>query len=359
MKCKTLSTLLKRLFAVLLLMGIFSYSFAQNCTPQGDELTYGNNNVWIGYVYQETNLTNYKGFINKGGVSGVFDESFVAQNGTMNTNGCSISTKQFSTRLLLKKSFAGGTFSITAGASGGYRLSLDGGTTWAINHWTNQPYNTTHYSVYLKGNYNFVLEYFITGNENRVSFSISTGLLPLSLKNWSASLQSAGQVRLSWVADAVIEFDHFILQRSINGKYFFAIQSIQNKNNTNNISYAYEYLDKEVPEGVVYYRLVMVDKDGTLRNSVIQTISSKSTAAFTVFPTIIQNNQVGIKTTTAITNGKVELITLNGQPVQSEKWPEGSFSITVKLNTVITHGTYFIKITDDKKVFEIKKIIIQ
>ena len=358
MKHENGSRFLKHLLVLIALVSINFICLSQSCTPQGDQVTYGSNNVWIGYMYQETNLTNYKGFTNRGGLSGTFDETLAGANGTIATNGCYISTKQFSARFLLKKPFSAGTYTIIVGAAGGYRFSLDGGTTWAINNWVDQAYNTTNHSVYLKGTYNLVLEYFVTGANNRSSFSVSTGLLPLSIKKWSANIQSPGKVRLSWVTDAVIDFDHFIIQRSINATQFINIATVENKNDNNNISYPYEYIDKEVPEGVSYYRLVMVDKDGTLRNSDIQSISTKSDGALTVFPTIVENRQLRIRSNKPIMNGRIELVSLFGQVVQTINWTNDSFSQNIIINNTVTPGNYLLKVSDAKGMIELKKIII-
>jgi len=54
---------------------------AQACTPQGDQTTYGTNNVWIGYAYQGQSFNTYKGYVTEGiAASPNFDESFGGKN---------------------------------------------------------------------------------------------------------------------------------------------------------------------------------------------------------------------------------------------------------------------------------------
>lgn len=148
---------------------------AQACaTAQGNQTTYGTNNVWIGYVYTGQNFNNYQGYVTEGtAASPNFNEGFGGGGVTYNTNGCSITTDNFSVRYRLTQTFANSNYTITVGGDDGFRLSLDGGATWAINMWQDQSYTTSTYTVALNGSYNMVLEYYQNGGANQVSFNIT------------------------------------------------------------------------------------------------------------------------------------------------------------------------------------------
>ena len=164
---------MKQIFTLALACIIFTQtSFAQTCTPLGDQATYGTSDSWIGYVYDNMDLTNYKGYVNEG-VAGNpnFDQSFGGDNVTYATNGCSINTTTFSVRYKLRKTFATSNYQIVVGGDDGYRLSFDGGATWAINKWVNQSYTSTTLSINLGGTYDVVLEYYEDGGSNRISFT--------------------------------------------------------------------------------------------------------------------------------------------------------------------------------------------
>ncbi len=150
-------------------------AFSQGCTPQGNQTTYGTNNVWIGYVYDNANLTNYRGYVNQGNSSNPnFDQNFGGDNVSYPTNGCPVMTETFSVRYRLTKYFAPGNYQFVVGADDGYRLSLDGGSTWVINNWTDHSYTTTTYNATLSGTYNMVLEFYENGGANRISFNLTT-----------------------------------------------------------------------------------------------------------------------------------------------------------------------------------------
>ena len=164
----------KFLLIQLLITGYTVAGFSQPCRPLGNENAYGTNNVWIGYAYDNTNFTSYRGYVNEGtAASPNFDQSFGGDDVTYITNDCSLLTSTFSMRYKLKKTFSSGAYTFTVGGDDGYRLSLDGGSTWVINNWADQSYTVSTYTISLNGTYNMVLEYYENGGQNRVSFSVA------------------------------------------------------------------------------------------------------------------------------------------------------------------------------------------
>lgn len=55
----------KTIFLGILMLFLKLHAMSQACTPMGDEVSYGTGNNWIGYVYDNSNLTNYKGYVNE------------------------------------------------------------------------------------------------------------------------------------------------------------------------------------------------------------------------------------------------------------------------------------------------------
>lgn len=153
---------------------INSQLLAQPCTPQGTPTVYGTNNVWIGYVYDNIDFTNYRGYVNQGNSSSLnFDQNFGGDDVTYTTNGCSIQTSTFSVRYRLNKTFTSGTYQFVVGGDDGYRLSFDGGATWAVNNWGDHGYTTTTHTTALNGNIDMVLEFYENGGANRISIAMT------------------------------------------------------------------------------------------------------------------------------------------------------------------------------------------
>lgn len=144
---------------------------------QGDQVSYGTNNRWIGYVYDNMNFTGYRSYMNEG-TSGdpSFDQHFGS--GLLNvftTNGCIVESETFSVRYKLRKTFGAGNYQFTVGGDDGYRFSIDGGATWLINAWNDHPFQTSTVTIYLDGTYDMVLEYYENGSDNRVYFKLEQG----------------------------------------------------------------------------------------------------------------------------------------------------------------------------------------
>ncbi len=159
---------------------------------------YGTNNVWIGYVYDNSNLTNYRGYVTEGNSSSPnFDQSFGGDDVSYATNGCPVQTSTFSVRYRLTKSFTSGNYQFVVGGDDGFRLSFDGGSTWAINRWNDQGYTTETYTVGLNGTYNMVLEYYENGGANRISFSVTS----ICMGSGSTATYGAGNVWNGYVYD--------------------------------------------------------------------------------------------------------------------------------------------------------------
>ncbi len=159
--------------AYLALFAVFSNAANAQCpTAPGDQTTYGDD-VWIGYVY--TGLTSganaftttYRGYVTQ---AAIFNSN-IGSAPITGANLCGSYSNQFAIRYKMSKYFAAGNYTIVVGGDDGYRLSVDGGTTWAINNWTDHSYATTTQTLSLSGLTNLVLEYYEQGGDSQVSFA--------------------------------------------------------------------------------------------------------------------------------------------------------------------------------------------
>ena len=338
-----------------------SFNMVYNCTGSGDPTLYGANNVWIGHLYQGVNFDTYKGSVTEGtSMDPNFDESFGTANGQYNTNSCFVITENFSARYRLQQNLPAGDYLITVGGDDGYRLSLDGGATWVIDNWNGHSYVTTTYNAPLSGPQSMVLEYFENGGDNRVSFSMSANLLPVTLSNWSASALSGNQALLKWTATNSVNFDHYTVQRSTDGQSFQEIQTIA-ASTTGGNRQEYSYTDQFNYSGAVYYRLAMVDIDGKINYSSIASLSfSSSQTTAHIYPTIVENGSVFVEAPASIRQAKLELFDMNGRKLQEKNWPilEGRQQVTVSSNgSQLPAGAYLARLSNGQSTL-VKQIIL-
>ena len=206
MKIKKQMIMKKFLLFIILVFGYMIPSYSQWCTPAGDETTYGTGNVWIGYAYNNTDFSGYKGYITEGvAASPNFDNDFGGDIGFFGTNGCPVARSSFSVRFKLTKTFANGSYTFTVGGDDGFRLSLDGGATWVINEWSGHSYLTQTYTTTLNGTYNMVLEYYENTGANRVSFAVAANCNGTE----NTSIYGTGNIWNGYVYDG-INFDTYM-----------------------------------------------------------------------------------------------------------------------------------------------------
>ncbi|PWT99743.1 MAG: hypothetical protein C5B52_10115 [Bacteroidetes bacterium] len=325
-----------------------SFNIATACLGTENQNTSGTNNVWKGYVYTGTNFGFYKGLVTEGSAASPnFDESFGGDVVSYTTSACTITTENFSVRYRLQKNFASATYIFTVGGDDGYRLSLDGGTTWVINKWNDQSYNTTSYSVALNGNINMVLEYYENAGGNRVSFAVANATLPVKLSSFSASLQ-AQTVTLNWTTSAEQNTDYFEVQRSDNGRDYANIGKIKSKafNGNSILPLFYSYIDPTPLISQSFYRLIVHDLDGTLSYSNIVNINSNpSPGSFKIYPTIVDNKTIFVESGAEIKQSLFIIFDMNGRKLQEkslgnlQKGQKLSISID---NDVLAGGTYIV-----------------
>jgi len=344
-----------------------SFNISQICTGTEDQGIYGTNNVWKGYIYQGMNFDMYKGLVTEGATgSPAFNENFGntgnSNTATYNTSTCSIVTYQFSARYRLTKTFAGGSnYTLTVGGDDGYRLSLDGGSTWVINKFYDQSYSTASYTAALSGTYNMALEYYDNGGADQVSFSMSNITLPVKLVSWSVSLPAADQEQLQWKTTDAVNFDHFIVQRSTDGEMFEDVHTVQAIAANSATQQDYTYTDQYAYNGTVYYRLEMVDKDGTASYSNIMSLILHHTESIRIYPTMVSNGMLYVESDKSLSGVKLELFNMSGSRISEQNWTSlsGRQQVNIPSSGSLSAGAYIARLSDSHSVLAKQIIVIK
>ncbi len=89
---------------------------------------------------------------------------------------------------------------------------------------------------------------------------VATGVLPVTLLYFDAKA-AAGNVNLHWATGTESNSDHFEIERSADGIHFSFVGSVNAKGNSST-TVEYNFVDGNSLNGVSYYRLKQVDKDG-------------------------------------------------------------------------------------------------
>ncbi len=126
---------------------------------------------------------------------------------------------------------------------------------------------------------------------------MATSILPVKLLDFTAGITNNSQVKLSWSTENEINFSEFVIERnSDNNQQWQTIGRISAKASNSGIA-NYEITDAMPVKGTNYYRLKMIDKDGSISYSKTINLKSEQTASVAIVTT--GKNSITIKVPTS------------------------------------------------------------
>lgn len=189
--------------------------------------------------------------------------------------------------------------------------------------------------------------------------------LPVKLLGFSASYNN-GQTTLSWQTENEVNFDHYEIERSANGKDFIAVGT---KHATGSYSKtAYQHADdiSSTSEKAFYYRLRMVDVDGKFSYS--NTILIRKDQVGGVKGLLLSPNPVasGSALTLRVNaesrkNVEVRVLDVTGKLIlkQQNQLNEGLNSVSINNNSRLQPGIYTVQVIADDEVLSSKLSVIR
>jgi len=121
-----------------------------------------------------------------------------------------------------------------------------------------------------------------TQNRPLEDFVSGGGVLPVELLSFTVAKESVGYV-FRWSTASELNFDYFMLQRSVDGNEFNDVVKIQGHGTTSE-RHDYIYEEDSAVLGQSYYRLKSVDFDGHTEYSAILKIENEGAKMFSVSP---------------------------------------------------------------------------
>lgn len=184
------------------------------------------------------------------------------------------------------------------------------------------------------------------------TFNIKTTTLPVKLVRFAAT-KNENKILLSWETSEETGFDRFEIEKSENPKKgFVKIGGIEGKGAT----HAYSFLDNSAitPGTPVYYRLKMVDLDGTYAYSKIVRGAVDGNKVMTVYPNPVSGELSVISQSDLV---YIQLINLKGETVTTQTRNQS------KINNLdvsrLPVGTYIVRTKDIHGQIYKSKVIIQ
>ena len=167
--------------------------------------------------------------------------------------------------------------------------------------------------------------------------------LPVTLTGFNATA-SKSEVTLNWSTANELNNDHFVLERSGNGRDFVALSEHQGKGTTSTTTH-YQAVDRSPLIGQSYYRLAQYDFDGTQTYSQIIAVEwGDDQAVARLFPNPASGTQA---ITLSLSNWntqspvRLQLLNVQGQVLQTQYLqPDEAGHVQTQLGKGLPGGVY-------------------
>ena len=177
-------------------------------------------------------------------------------------------------------------------------------------------------------------------NINTISKIEPATPLPVLMLNFNGTLKNR-VAALQWNSDEDLNFQHYEIEKSSDGKTFHFLAKIEALGN--NQHYQYETPQQEV---TAYYRLKMLDIDGFSTVSTVITLSSKDDihGSFTVYP-VPARDRLTINTDLG---GNLDIYNIIGRHINTLQLQEGINNLDI---STFQSGTYIGKLRNQSLRF--------
>jgi len=181
-------------------------------------------------------------------------------------------------------------------------------------------------------------------------------LLPVTLLEFTAKAQDDA-VLTKWITTQEINSDHFEVEHSADGIYFYKIGTVKAKGQSNTAC-NYELLHKNPVNGANYYRLKQVDKNGQFEYSAIVKILFNAKGTIVVYPNPVSDKLNVTVAQSLIQNSKLSLQFYDAKGIMVIQK-----AITERTNMInmsqLSAGNYSMRIVNEKGEIVDSRIIVK
>ncbi len=133
-----------------------------------------------------------------------------------------------------------------------------------------------------------------SGNSSLYNFVANGGVLPITLTFFKVMEVTQEGIALVWETATELNFDHFNLQRSVNGKDFKTIAEVQGHGTTKE-SHSYSFTDKMALSGTSYYRLQSIDFDGYTETFNVVAVKFEEAKEVALYPNPVTDSNLNFQ----------------------------------------------------------------
>ncbi len=188
-------------------------------------------------------------------------------------------------------------------------------------------------------------------------FALGNNLLPLPIEllNFDGKHVPNEGNHLTWTSLSEINSDHFVVERSFDGMQFTSIGKVAAQGNTQERQ-TYNFLDQNISTGKYYYRLKIVDTDGSFEYSKLISLVVARAATVAVYPNPVKGN-LNIDFKESISNeALVRIYSATGILVWEQNIkPDTTPVLRVDMRS-FAEGVYLIQVQQAQDAFQYKVV---
>lgn len=198
---------------------------------------------------------------------------------------------------------------------------------------------------------------------NDVDSIVVTSVLALPVKFTGINASTVGNtVKVNWETATEVNLAGYIVERSYNGKDFSSVANTPVKENGSVGIKNYSWTDNSPLNGVSYYRIKALEKDGQVTyTSIVKVNTSSTRLELAVAPNPVRNGEMNIQLS-SVTKGTYTVRVINnvGQIIFSSKISTegGSLSQSFRLPATAKSGVYTLQVTGNDVNLN-RKIVIE
>lgn len=228
---------------------------------------------------------------------------------------------------------------------------LDSSNITALQFSVNPAYFSFPYTG-TNGTYNYAFPGTVSIDWMGIGSNCNSSILPVELSNLKATEKDNG-VEVSWTTLQENDSQYFIIERSTDAVNFYETGKVKSKGNSRG-PVQYSFTDFSGLSSINYYRLKLVDQDGSVVLSEVVTVMTSKQSSIAIYPNPSNGESFIIKGTALNGLAIIEVWDMLGKRI-FEKEMKCATEVITSDEIKLEKGIYFVKLNNSVVV---QKLII-
>jgi hypothetical protein len=183
----------------------------------------------------------------------------------------------------------------------------------------------------------------LTADAAWTNLSPAGASLPVKLNNFNAAKEGSN-VKLVWRTEEEMNVSNYIIERSVDGRNYSVIGTVGAGNKIN-----YSFTDLQPASDYNFYRLKIMNEDGTYRLSHIVSIKSKAAFNISLSPNPVRGSLL-VQHPKVSTPGRLQVLNTEGKVVKSLQVPANAVLTTVDMSG-LPNALYHVVFRNEATIF--------